>query len=260
LKSKARRPIIAGNWKMHKLVSQARKLALDIKNGTVNVTERIEVVLCPPFGSLYVVGEVLRGSKVKLGAQNCFWEDEGAFTGEMAPAMLKDLGCQYAIVGHSERRSHFGETDQWVSQKAKALLRHGVSPIVCVGERLEEREAGSTNDVVRGQVLGSLRGVDDQEMLRTVLAYEPIWAIGTGKTATPDQAQEVHAFIRNILIDLYGLEVALKTRIQYGGSVKPDNTAALMAQPDIDGALVGGASLEASSFVKIVSYDTKGDD
>jgi triosephosphate isomerase len=256
---KVRRPIIAGNWKMHKTVAEARKLALDVKNSTVNLASEIDVVLCPPFGALFAVGEVLGGSEVKLGAQNCFWEDKGAFTGEMSPDMLRDLGCAYVIVGHSERRTHFAETDDWVARKAKALLKHGLSPIICVGENLEEREAGTTKDVIRGQLLGSLRGIDSGEMLSTVVAYEPIWAIGTGKTATPDQAQEVHAFVRNILIDLHGLEVALKIRIQYGGSVKPENTATLMAQADIDGALVGGASLEAASFAKIISYATGGD-
>jgi triosephosphate isomerase len=253
-----RKPVIAGNWKMTKTVGESRKLALEIKNGTMNLTADIDVVVCPPFGSLHAVSEIVKGSGVGLGAQNCHWEEKGAFTGEMSPLMLKDLGCNYAIVGHSERRTYFAEKDEWVSRKARALLAAGLSPIVCVGERLEEREAGSTNDVVRGQVLGSLQGVGPEEMLRVVVAYEPVWAIGTGRTATPEQAQEVHAFIRNLLIDLHGLEVALRTRIQYGGSVKPENTATLMAQPDIDGALVGGASLEASSFLKIVSYRTKG--
>jgi triosephosphate isomerase len=259
MNTEERKPIIAGNWKMHKTVQEARKLALGVKNATVNVAGGIDVVLCPPFGALLAVGEVLRGSDVKLGAQNCFWEDKGAFTGEMSPDMLRDLGCSYVIVGHSERRTHFAEMDDWVARKAKAALKHGLSPIVCVGENLEEREAGTTKDVVRGQLLGSLRGIESSEMLSTVVAYEPIWAIGTGKTATPDQAQEVHAFIRNILIDLHGLEVALKVRIQYGGSVKHDNIVTLMAQADIDGALVGGASLEVESFQKIVYYRTGGD-
>jgi triosephosphate isomerase len=259
LKLEVRRPIIAGNWKMYKTTGKARKLALDIKNASLNLTDDVDVVLCPPFGSLLVVSEVIKTSKVKLGAQDCFWEDEGAFTGEVSPRMLKDLGCEYTIVGHSERRTYFGETDDAVSRKAKALLRNDISPIVCVGERLEEREAGTTKDVVRSQVLGSLRGVVAEEMLKTVIAYEPVWAIGTGKTATAEQAQEVHAFIRNILIDLFGLEVALRTRIQYGGSVKSENISALMAQPDIDGALVGGASLETTGFVKILSFRMGGD-
>jgi triosephosphate isomerase len=256
VKPEVRRPVIAGNWKMYKTTGEARKLALDIKNASVNLADDVEVVLCPPFGSLYVVAEVLRGSKVRLGGQNCHWADEGAFTGEVSPRMLADLGCLYAIVGHSERRTYFGETDQGVAKKAKALVSAGVSPIVCVGERLGEREGGITQDVVRGQVLGSLAGLSAEDMLRTVIAYEPVWAIGTGKTATPAQAQEVHAFIRNVLIDLHGLEVALRVRIQYGGSVKGDNIGALMAQSDIDGALVGGASLEASGFMKIVAFRT----
>lgn len=256
----ARKPIIAGNWKMNKTVAEARKLALDIKNGTLNLSDDVEVLICPPFGSLYPVSEILRGTQVKLGAQNCHWEKKGAFTGEISAPMLKELGCAYTIVGHSERRAYFSETDVWVSKKARALIDEGISPVVCVGESLGDREAGKTNDVVRGQVLGSLEGIAPEDMLRTVLAYEPVWAIGTGKTATPEQAQEVHAFVRNILIDLYGLEVALRVRIQYGGSVKPDNIKALMEQPDIDGALVGGASLEAASFLRLVSFKTGGMD
>lgn len=249
-----RKPIIAGNWKMHMTVAEARKLALDIKNGTVNLVEGVDVVVCPPFSALSPVAEVLKDSGVKVGAQNCFWEEKGAFTGEISAPMLQEIGCEYTIVGHSERRTYFGEPDDWVAKKAAAVLGHGISPIVCVGEKLEEREAGTTKDIVRGQLLGSLREIDSEQMLKTVIAYEPIWAIGTGRTATPDQAQEVHAFIRNVLIDLHGLEVALRMRIQYGGSVKPDNIADLMAQPDIDGALVGGASLEAASFTKIVDH------
>jgi len=251
-----RKPIIAGNWKMYKTTGEARNLALAVRNGSIGYADRVDIVLCPSYTSLFVVGEVIRGSKIKMGAQNCFWADEGAYTGEVSPRMLKDLGCEYAIVGHSERRTHFGETDEGVSRKAKALIGNGVSPIVCVGERLEEREAGATRDVVRGQVLGSLRGLDCEEMLKVVVAYEPVWAIGTGKTATPHEAQEVHAFIRSILIDLFGLEIALRVRIQYGGSVKADNIGALMVQPDIDGALVGGASLEAAGFTKIVGFRT----
>jgi len=260
LNPEARRPIIAGNWKMNKTVAEARKLALDIKNGALNQTDDVEVLICPPFGSLYAVNEILKGSAVKLGAQNCYWETKGAFTGEMSPAMIKELGCDYTIVGHSERRSYFGETDEWVSRKARALLDARLSPIICVGEVLEDRESGRTNDVVRGQLLGALDVLSSEDMLQAVLAYEPVWAIGTGKTASPEQAQEVHAFMRNILIDLHGLEVALRVRIQYGGSVKPENVTALMGQPDIDGALVGGASLEAASFLKLVSFKTGGID
>jgi triosephosphate isomerase len=251
-----RKPIIAGNWKMYKTLAEARKLALDVKNASLNVADRIDVVLCPPFGALAAVGEVLRSSRIALGAQDCHWADQGAYTGEISARMLKDLGCGFCIVGHSERRTYFGETNEAVSRKAKSLLANGIGPIVCVGERLEERESGATRDVVHGQVLGSLRDLTAEDMLRTVVAYEPVWAIGTGRTASPEQAQEVHAVIRNILIDLHGLDVALRTRIQYGGSVKADNISALMAQPDIDGALVGGASLEAKSFAGILAFRT----
>jgi triosephosphate isomerase len=252
LAGEVRRPIIGGNWKMHKTVPEARSSALGIKNGLAGLGSGIEVFICPPFAALQAVGEVLKGTPIALGAQNCHWEEKGAFTGEISVPMIKDLGCKFCIVGHSERRHVFGEPDEWVSRKAHALHDHGVFPVVCVGETLEERDSGTTKDVVRGQLLGSLRDIDAALMLHTVIAYEPVWAIGTGRTASPEQAQEVHAFIRNILVDMYGLEVALRVRIQYGGSVKPDNIAALMGQPDIDGALVGGASLEASSFAKIV--------
>jgi triosephosphate isomerase len=243
---------------MHGTIAESLKLALGVKNAVAGIGERVEVLVCPPFGVLHAVGEALKGSRVMLGAQNCHWEDSGAFTGEVSPPMLADLGCTYVIVGHSERRAYFGETDEVVSRKTLALLKHRLNPIVCVGEHLEDREKGSTKDVIRGQVLGSLDGIDEEKMLHTVIAYEPVWAIGTGKTATPDQAQEVHAFIRNILIDLHGLEVALKVRILYGGSVKPDNVSSLMARQDIDGGLVGGASLKAGSFSEIVAYDSGG--
>jgi triosephosphate isomerase len=255
----SRKPVIGGNWKMHMTVDEARTLARAVRNSTLDVADKVDIVVCPPFGALAAVNEVLGGSKVGLGAQNCFWEEKGAFTGEMSVPMLKDLGCQYCITGHSERRHHFGETDEWVSRKVSALHKHGLVPIVCVGETLEQREAGSAQDLVRGQILGSLRGLSPEQMLKSLIAYEPVWAIGTGKTATPEEAQEMHAFIRNILIDAHGLEVALRVRIQYGGSVKPGNIADLMAQPDIDGALVGGASLDASSFAEIVSFDTGGE-
>ncbi len=258
MNSKGRKPIIAGNWKMNKTLEEAKKLAIEVKNNTLARAPEVEVVICPPFTALTEVASIIKGSHVKLGAQNCHWKDSGAFTGEISPIMLKDVGCEYVIVGHSERRQYFGETDEIVSMKAKAALAHGLSPIVCVGEHLEHREKGMTKDIIRGQVIGSLRGIEAEEILRAVVAYEPVWAIGTGKTATPEQAQEVHAFVRNLLIDLYGLEVALKVRIQYGGSVKPANIAALMSEVDIDGALVGGASLEAIQFAEIVSYEAKG--
>jgi triosephosphate isomerase len=255
----ARKPIIGGNWKMHNNVAESRSLALEIRHALVNAAGRVDVVVCPPFIALPAVHEVLKDSGIFLGAQNCHWEEKGAFTGEISVPMLRDLGCRYVITGHSERRQKFGESDDWVCRKVHAVRRHDLVPILCVGETLEERESGSTKDVVRGQILGSLKDVDTENMLKIVVAYEPVWAIGTGRTAMPDQAQEVHAFIRNILIDVFGLEVALRTRIQYGGSVKPENVAELMAQPDIDGALVGGASLEASSFAKIVSFNAGGE-
>lgn len=249
-----RKPIIAGNWKMYKTIDEARNLAIEIKNKTLSLTDGVDVVICPAFTALAAVAEVLRGSRVGLGAQDLHWEGEGAYTGEVSAGMLSDAGCGYVILGHSERRKYFGETDTNVSRKAHAAQASGLKPFICVGETFEEREAGITKDVVRGQVLGSLRDISEDNMLSVILAYEPVWAIGTGRTATPEQAQEVHAFIRNILMDLYGLEVALRVRIQYGGSVKPDNIVHLMAQPDIDGALVGGASLEAETFAKIVGY------
>jgi triosephosphate isomerase len=258
LEGSARKAIVGGNWKMHETVAESRRLALEIRNALVNSADRVDVFVCPPFISLPAVREALKDSCVMLGAQNCHWEEKGAFTGEISVPMLQDSGCRYVIAGHSERRHKFHEPDEWVCRKVHTIHRHGLIPVVCIGETLEERESGSTNDVVRGQILGSLRDVRTEDMLKTVIAYEPVWAIGTGRTATPDQAQEVHAFIRNILIDIYGLEVALRTRIQYGGSVKPENVAELMAQPDIDGALVGGASLDASSFAKIVSFDAGG--
>jgi triosephosphate isomerase len=260
LDNDGRKPIVGGNWKMHKTAGEARRLALETRHALAGLQAGVEVVVCPPFGALQAVYEVLRGSSISVGAQNCHWEDKGAFTGEISVPMLRDLGCTHCIVGHSERRHAFGEPDEWVCRKTHALHRHGLVPIVCVGETLEERDAGRTKDIVRSQILGSLRDVDSEHMLRTVIAYEPVWAIGTGKTATPYQAQEVHAFIRNLLTDMYGLDIALRVRIQYGGSVKPENMAELMAQPDIDGALVGGASLDASSFAGIVFFDRGGSD
>ncbi|MEI8064602.1 MAG: triose-phosphate isomerase, partial [Verrucomicrobiota bacterium] len=211
-----------------------------------------EIVVCPPFTALAAVAGALAGSNIQLGAQNVHWEKDGAFTGEIAPAMLKDLCVRYAVVGHSERRQFFGETDAGVNKRAKAALANGLRPIVCVGEMLAEREAGKMETVVAGQVRGSLAGFDKNQILETVIAYEPVWAIGTGKTASPAQAQEVHALIRRLLGELFGTDVAGKVRIQYGGSVKPDNAKELLSQVDIDGALVGGASLKAGDFAAIV--------
>jgi len=246
-----RRPIIAGNWKMYKTAAEALALVKAVQQEVVHVSN-VEIVVCPPFTALYAVSTILQGSNVKLGAQNVHWEKEGAFTGEIAAPMLKELAVAYAIVGHSERRQYFGETNEGVNKRAKAALANGIRPIVCVGETLAQREAGQTESVVRDHVTGGLAGFSKDAMLETVIAYEPVWAIGTGKTATPAQAQEVHAFIRELLAAMFDSQVAAKVRIQYGGSVKPANAKELLGQADIDGALVGGASLDARGFAQIV--------
>jgi len=246
-----RKPIIAGNWKMYRTTAEAVALVNALKKEVAGITQS-EIIVCPPFTALAAVASTLAGANIQLGAQNVHWEKEGAFTGEIAPAMLKDLGVRYAIVGHSERRQFFGETDAGVNKRANAALANGLRPIVCVGEMLAEREAGKMETVVAGQVRGSLAGFATPQILETVIAYEPVWAIGTGKTASPAQAQEVHALIRRLLGELFGADVAGQVRIQYGGSVKPDNAKELLGQPDIDGALVGGASLKAGDFAAIV--------
>lgn len=246
-----RRPIIAGNWKMYKTPSEAERLIRDLLPLVRGASA--EVVVCPPFTALDRAGAALAGSNVSLGAQNVYWLDEGAFTGEVAPAMLKDIGVSYVIVGHSERRQFFHETDEMVNRRALAVLTHGMTPILCVGERLEEREAGRTFDVVSTQIRGGFTGFTSDQARETVVAYEPVWAIGTGKVATPDQAQEVHAEIRRSLAAQFGESIAAEIRIQYGGSVKPDNAASLLSLPDVDGALVGGAALKADSFAAIVN-------
>jgi len=248
-----RKPIIAGNWKMYKTAAEALALVNTLKHELVGVSEAdVDVVVCPPFTALYAVGTLLQGSSIKVGAQNIHWEKEGAFTGEIAAPMLKELGVSYAIVGHSERRQFFGETNEGVNKRAKAALTNGIRPIVCVGETLAQREAGQTEVVVRDHVTSGLAGFTKDAMLDTVIAYEPVWAIGTGKTATPAQAQDVHAFIRELLVAMFDSTAAAKVRIQYGGSVKSANAKELLGQPDIDGALVGGASLEAKGFADIV--------
>jgi triosephosphate isomerase len=201
------------------------------------------------------VAQAIRGTKISLGAQNCHWADQGAYTGEISPLMLVDVGCKYVIIGHSERRQYFAETDESINKKAQAAYRHGLIPIICVGETLEERQAGKTESVVTTQVRGCLQGLPAEKVAESVIAYEPVWAIGTGQTATKEQAQEVHALIRKLVAEMFSTDVAEKVRIQYGGSVKPQNIRELMAQPDIDGALVGGASLEEDSFAAIVRYE-----
>ncbi len=246
-----RKIIIAGNWKMFKTSFEAIELVTELKRALGDINE-VDVVVCPPFTALAEVQDVLLETQIGLGAQNIYWEDSGAFTGEVSAPMIKAIGAQYVIIGHSERRQFFGETDATVNKKIKAALKHQITPIVCIGEVLAERESGKTFDVIKTQLDGSLINLTASEIETMVLAYEPVWAIGTGKTATPAQAQEVHKFIREWLTKKFDAAIANKVRIQYGGSVKPENTAELMGQPDIDGALVGGASLKSDSFTAIV--------
>ncbi len=239
---------------MHKLPNEAVALCHALIPRLGELHDR-EVVLCPPFTALAAVAEALKGTSVSLGAQNVFYEPSGAYTGEVAPPMLKALGVKYVIVGHSERRQYFGETDELVNKKVKAALQHDLTPIVCVGETLEQREAGITESLVKGQVEQAFSGISPDEAWQLVVAYEPIWAIGTGKTATSEEANRVIGVIRETLVGIYDGATAGSIRIQYGGSVKPGNMAELMQQPEIDGALVGGASLDAESFARIVRYN-----
>ncbi len=250
-----RTPLMAGNWKLHLTISEAVDLASALKRETEDVADR-DIMVAPVFTALADVARVLEGSPIQLGAQDLFWEEKGAFTGEVSGPLLRDAGCSHAIVGHSERRQYFGETDESVNRRARAALASGLVPVVCVGETLEQREGGHEKEVVSRQVKGALEGATGEETSGIVLAYEPVWAIGTGRTATPGQAQEMHAFIRSLLSRTFGDIVAGRVRILYGGSVKPDNVDELMAQPDIDGALVGGASLKAESFARIVRFQT----
>jgi triosephosphate isomerase len=248
---KHRKRIIAGNWKMNKTASESQTLAEEIKRDLAECSD-VEVVLCPPFTSLPAVADVVGETAIKFGAQNMHWEASGAFTGEISPYMLRSLYCHFVILGHSERRTYFGETDAIVNKKAKAALAASLTPIICVGETIEERQSEKHMDVVRTQLQGSLAEIEAADMKKIVIAYEPVWAIGTGLTATPDQAQEMHAFIRSVLADMANEDVAQSIRIQYGGSMKPANAEELLAKPDIDGGLIGGASLEAKSFVELV--------
>jgi triosephosphate isomerase len=247
----ARKKFVCGNWKMHKTSAEARALVKELRGLAEGLAEKVEVAVAPPFTALAAAAEALQGSKIQLAAQNVHPEPQGAFTGEVSAPMLAEVGCRHVIVGHSERRQLFDETDEGVRRKAGAVLAAGMRPIVCVGETLAEREAGRTLEVVGRQVRGGLAGLPATAVSALTLAYEPVWAIGTGKTATAAQAQEVHAAIRALLRELAG-GVADQVRIQYGGSVKPDNAAELMSQPDVDGALVGGASLKAADFSQIV--------
>lgn len=248
-----RRPIIAGNWKMNKTVPEAVRLAKQIKVLVEqDAEERVEVVLCPPFTALHAVAEVVKDSAVKLGAQNVHDQPSGAYTGEISVPMLKDLGCDYVILGHSERRAYFGESDETVNRRASAALAQDLGVIICVGETLQEKREGRTEEVVTTQIQGSLGGLSPSHPDQLVIAYEPVWAIGTGENATGDEANSVIALIRKTVGDVLGSELAGAVRIQYGGSVKPENIASFLSQSDIDGALVGGASLEAASFAEIV--------
>ena len=238
---------------MYKTINEAIELANGLKRELFALEgQDIDIVLCPPFTALSEVSEVIVESNIQLGAQDCFWQDEGAFTGEVSPFMLKEAGAKYVVIGHSERRQYFAETNDLVNKKIKAVLKHGLTPIVCIGETLSEREAGRTFKILDDQVKNCFQDINDQELLNIVIAYEPVWAIGTGKTATPQQAEEAQKYIRDLLAKMYNKEVASNLRIQYGGSVKPENIAELMRQEDIDGALVGGASLSVESFATIV--------
>jgi triosephosphate isomerase len=248
-----RLPFIAGNWKMNKTVEEALDLIGQLKASLQNI-EGVEVAVAPPFTALHAVSVVLKESSIRLAAQNLFYEDKGAFTGEVSPLMLKEIGCQDVIIGHSERRQFFSETEETVNRRTKAAFRQNLKPILCVGETLREREMGQTFSVIDKQLKGGLKDILNKEMGNMVIAYEPVWAIGTGKTATPEQAEEVHHFIRGGLEKLYSREIAEQVRIQYGGSVTPENIRGLMNQKNIDGALVGGASLKSETFSKIVKF------
>ena len=246
-----RTPIIAGNWKLNKTISEAVALTTALKTAVAAETG-VDIIVAPAFTALAAVNDVIAGSTIRLAAQDVYSEDSGAFTGEVSAPMLKDVGCTYVIIGHSERRQFFGETNESVNLKVKAALAQGLKPIICVGEQLAERESGETESVIESHVTGGIAGLSAAELSTCVIAYEPVWAIGTGKTATPAEAQDVHRFIRGLIADAHTADLASQICIQYGGSVKPENAAALMAQPDVDGALVGGASLDAETFAQIV--------
>ncbi len=249
-----RKPMIAGNWKLHKTLDEACGLVSEIIPAVAS-NQDVEIVVAPVFTALSKVAEILSGSNIKLAAQNCYPEPQGAFTGEVSPLFLKDVGCHYVIIGHSERRQIFGETNDFINAKARALADAGLGTIFCIGETLEERESDQMFDVLRHQVRLGLKNLSTEQMSNVVIAYEPIWAIGTGVTASDEQAQEAHAFIRALVKELYNPKVADATRILYGGSVKPGNVDGLMTQPDVDGALVGGASLKAADFARIVNFE-----
>ena len=250
-----KKPLIAGNWKMFKSVDEAVNLVQTIKAGLYKGTD-CQIVVCPPFTALHAVSKALEGARIDLGAQNMHPENEGAYTGEISPLMLKDVGCRYVILGHSERRQYFKETNEFINEKVKTALKYSLVPIVCVGETLQEREAKQQFEVVKAQMEQTFKDLTKEEMVKLVIAYEPIWAIGTGKTASPEQAEQMQSYIRRLLKESYNQETAAKIQILYGGSVKPDNIAELIKKPNIDGALVGGASLKAESFIQIIQNST----
>ena len=247
-----RKPIIAGNWKMNNTNSQAVKLVENIKK--ISLSKDVEALVCVPFTALQDVKKALEGTDIKVGAQNMHWEESGAFTGEISALMLKEMGVDYCIIGHSERRQYFNETDETVNNKLKAALAHGLLPIICVGETLEQRENGEAKEVVKNQILKGFSDISNEDIKDIVLAYEPIWAIGTGKTASSDDANDMCAFVRETIGQIYGDNEKQIIRIQYGGSVNPNNVVELMGKTDIDGALVGGASLKADDFTKLVNF------
>ncbi|MBD3345025.1 MAG: triose-phosphate isomerase [Chitinivibrionales bacterium] len=247
----ARKVFIAGNWKMNTTPQEAAELARGVVEKVGSVTD-VDIAVCPPYTNLWVVAEAIKGSNVKLGAQDVYWEEKGAYTGKVSCAMLKGCGVEYVIIGHSEQRQYFGESDETVNKKIKAALGAGLLPIVCIGELLEERKAGNVEQVLETQTKGAFNGISKEEALKCTLAYEPVWAIGTGETATPDQANEAHAFIRKVLAQIYDDETAQVIRIQYGGSMKPGNAKELLGESDVDGGLIGGASLKPDDFAGIV--------
>lgn len=248
---RVRKPLVAGNWKMNMLVEESVELVTALRHQVAEVTS-VDIVVCPPYTALEAVGRALTDSVVEVGGQNCYVKDSGAFTGEISPKMLVDAGCSWVIVGHSERREYFNENDAFLNQKLRFALASGLKVMFCVGETLAERESGAMESVLTRQITQGLEGLTEHDFMRASIAYEPVWAIGTGKTATPDQAEEAHAFIRDLVARTFGGTIADRVRIQYGGSVKADNAADLMAKPNVDGALVGGASLDAAGFATIV--------
>ena len=250
-----RKPIIAGNWKMHKTIAEALEFVNEVKDRVNN--DKVEAVICAPFTLLKDLKQATKGTNIKIGAQNMHFEEKGAFTGEISPLMLKELDMDYVVIGHSERRQYFNETDETVNKKVLKALEVGIDPILCVGETLEEREAGNTKDVCKVQVEKALENVSKEDLAKVVIAYEPVWAIGTGKTATSAQAEEMHAFIRKTIADKYGKEVADNTSILYGGSCNPKNADELFCQADVDGGLIGGASLKADDFMAIITARQK---